>query len=802
MIDTQRGLDPLPADVNLAPLKVIDANGEVGLVAIAFGPDAQPEKSESDTMSAVNLGDFDASLLPNKQAVLHRVYRYGEEGGELALRVAPVDSEVRVTSKQVLSLGDERVVLGVNFSAEITRAGLFQLSFPLPEGLEVESLTGAALHHWAELSEDGQRQIILHLSSKTIGMQNFSLSLTGPAPSDAGDWEIPHFELKEAKRQTGELVVKPTTGIRLRTVSRQNVSETDPRTMGGKAQGALAFRLLQRDWNLVLGIEKLDPWVTGQVLHEVTLREGQTRTTLIADFNVKNASIRTLQITLPISSEDEIKTLRASGNTVSDLIRTAPDSNIWEIQFKRRVVGKIQFQIEYERRGDRENEKEILNPASFPQARQLSYYFAVRAGGRLELNHAPLPQGWQRADWNTIPQTLRMAGNRNAPALALKTIVPANALTIDVKRHSLADALKLRVAKGSLTTVLSPTGDQLTAVDVTMEVIQRSSLSVGLPTGGNLFSIFVNGESVHSVREGDDWRFYILPGTDDRTATVRFVYSVPGDHLKKLKLTSPLLSVPLENIVWNVVAPKGYVLTDDDGNLELKQQSYRQNYDRSSYLSITSGKREAQAQQASQLLEQANQLLQSGQQGKARWALNSVANRYALDAASNEDARVQLENLQTQQAVVGLNTRRQRLFLDNNRDDNTAAGNQQLKTAADQNQILQQGQLNFRPQQISQLLMGNTPEDNAVLQQIAGRLVQHQRSTEPAPQAITITLPEEGTVYSFSRSVQVAENAPLELELRFGLQRSLKIWQTALALALLIAIAGALAFAATKRETN
>ncbi|NOX99214.1 MAG: hypothetical protein GXP30_05720, partial [Verrucomicrobia bacterium] len=225
-----------------------------------------------------------------------------------------------------------------------------------------------------------------------------------------------------------------------------------------------------------------------------------------------------------------------------------------------------------------------------------------------------------------------------------------------------------------------------------------------------------------------------------------------------------------------------------------------QNYDRSSYLSITSGKRQVQAQQAAQLLEQANQLLQSGQQSKARWALNSVANRYALDAASNEDARVQLENLQTQQAVVGLNTRRQRLFLDNNRDDAATQGNQQLKQSAAANPVLQQGQLNFRPQQLSQLLMGNSTEDNAILQQIAGRLVQHQRSTEPAPQAITITLPEEGTVYTFSRSVQVAENAPLELELRFGLQRNLKIWQIALALILLVTLAGTLAFAASKRE--
>jgi hypothetical protein len=334
-----------------------------------------------------------------------------------------------------------------------------------------------------------------------------------------------------------------------------------------------------------------------------------------------------------------------------------------------------------------------------------------------------------------------------------------------------------------------------------MEVIQRSSLSVGLPEGGELFSIFVNGESVHSIRQGGNanaWQFYILPGIDDRTAKVRFVYSVPGDRLSRLTLTSPELNVPLENIEWNVVAPKGFELIDSDGNLELIRQASQKNYDRDSYLSKISGKRQVQAQQAAQLLEQANQLLQAGEQTKARWALNSVANQYALDAASNEDARVQLEKLQTQQAIVGLNTRRQRLYLDNNRNDTALADNQQLRQAAADNPILQQDQLNFRPQQLSQLLRGNTTEDNAILQQIAGRLVRHQRTTEPAPQAIIISLPEEGTVYAFSRSVQVAENAPLELDLSFGSQLRRHLWQTVTVFALLASFAVLFAVVTTK----
>lgn len=797
LIESQRSLDLLPVDVTLAPLEVEDATGEVGLLGIAFGPEAQPEKLQPSGMSAVNLGDFDAGLIPNQQSVLHRVYRYGAEGGELIASIGPVDPEVRVISKQVLSLGDERVTLGVNFATDISRAGLFQLSFPLPAGLEVESLSGASLHHWSELTQAGQRQIVLHLNGKTIGRQTFSLTLSGAAPTEVGDWEIPRFVLAEAARQNGELVIKPTTGIRLRTTTKQNVSETDPRLLGGQGQGALAFRLLQRDWNLVLEIEKLAPWITGQVLHDLTLREGQTRSALLANFNVQNASIRTLQVVLPITDEDEIKTIRASGNTVSDFVRTAADSNLWEVQFKQRVVGNVQFQIEYERRGDRQDESETLVPAGFPQAKQLAYYFGIRAGGRLELQHDPLTAGWQRVDWTSVPSVLRDAGNRNAPALSLRAVNPANGLIVHARRHSLADALKLRVAKGTLNTILSPTGDQLTAVDVTIEVIQRSSLSVGLPEGGQLFSIFVNGESVNSIRLGgttNAWQFYILPGINDRTAEVRFVYSVAGDSLRKLSLRSPELNVPLENIQWQVVAPKGFELTDDEGNLELVSQSNQAKYDRDSYLNKAREKRKGLKDQAEHLLEQANQLLQLGQQGKARWALNSVANQYALDAASNEDARVQLENLQTQQAIVGLNTRRQRLYLDNNRNGITSTDNQQLREAAANNPLLQQDEINFRPQELSQFLGGNTNEDNVVLQQIAARLVQHQRTTDPAPQAIIISMPEEGSVYTFSRSVQVTENAPLALNLEFGLERRLKEWQTAGAACLLLAMAAALAW--------
>ena len=163
-------------------------------------------------------------------------------------------------------------------------------------------------------------------------------------------------------------------------------------------------------------------------------------------------------------------------------------------------------------------------------------------------------------------------------------------------------------------------------------------------------------------------------------------------------------------------------------------------------------------------MQEANTLLQSGDQQKAGEVLSRVSNARALDEASNEDARVQLRNLKTQQTVLGLNTRRQKLYLDNRTD---GARNEQMEQAASLNPLMQ-NKLNFNPQEIDQLLMGNTADENTALKGIATRLVDQQLAAEPAPNAIDVTLTENGRVLTFTRSLQVDGGAPLELQLEVG----------------------------------
>ena len=798
-IETQLGTGALPFDLTLTPLRVVGAAGEVGMLALAFGGDAQPESVHASGLSPVNTEDFDTTLIPTDKddeptATLQHVWRFGQDGGSVSLKIAPVAPEVRVTGRQVISLDDDRMVMAVDLAVAITRVGLFKLSFALPEGLEVEALSSEALSHWTEAPEGSQRIVTMHLNGRTIGDEKFALTLAGAAPHAQEAWPMPHLQIREATRQTGEALVVPGKGLRLRAVEREKVTQLDPRQVGGLQPGTLAFRLLQEDWSVKLGIEALEPWVTVQALQETTVREGQTLVRLGLRYRVENAAVKQFRVRLPGLGDERARTVRATGAAVSDLVRVAGGDDLWEIRLQRGIAGETDVQIEFQGPATGDQKTETVATPEFVGVRQAVQFAAVRAGGRLELEAGALPRGWSRADWSAVPAFLQNRADRSVPALCFRVAEAEGPLPVAVRRHEVAEALKLRVTQGELVTLFSPKGGSLTAVDLRVDVLEKSTLRVRLPEGARLFNTLVNGESVSVVREGDAFLFHVTPNTaGERSAAVRLVYSAPGGKSGDVGLVGPRLNVPLENVTWRVVVPPGYELAGYGGGLRLREERRGGWLDVADYRSAVVSKRSAESKKAAAMLQEANKLMQQGDQQKAGEVLARAYNTQALDEAANEDARVQLRNLKTQQTVLGLNTRRQRLYLDNRVE---TARNEQLEQAASLNPFMQ-GRVNFDPTQVDQLLMGNSADENTALRGIADRLVDQQLAAEPAPRAIDVTLAERGRVFTFTRSLQVEGDKPLQLTL--GLARTARPPYATAAL-LLLAVAGIAAIPLARRK--
>ena len=774
-VHSQRGSATLPVDMRLEPLRVMGAASEVGLLALAFGDDAQPEKVTCEGLAAVNPDDFAAKLLPrdtkgNALVSLQQVYRFGAPKASLQARITPVAAEMRAESWQVLSLGDDRMLLSSDLNVTITRAGIFRLLLELPKGLEIESASGAALSHWTEAETDGTRVMTLHLNGRTMGRQQFQLSFTGPATGAQSSWQVPRLVLREATRESGLLTIVPEQGMRIGVVERENVSPIDPRDLADAPQvhakaamriGALAFRLLQKDWKLGLSVDELEPWITAQAYHEAVLREGQLSTKIHLVYQIENAAIKTTRVRLPGLSEVTAGTVRANGPSVADFLKVEGETDVWEIRFQRGVSGSASVELEFQQQLP-DGTNVTVEPIRLLEARQVSYFAAIRSGGRMELGvDGELPEGWLANDWAAIQSAMPKLRGAVSPALSFKVTNPENPLKLFFQRHQLAEIQKMRVADGQLTTLISARGEALTAVQLRVQVAEKGTLRLRLPKAAELYNVLVNDEGASLVREGDDWLFYVFPAADaNQPSTVRFVYASGAGVA--MKLEGPSLSVPMENLSWRVLIPEGWRLRDHQGDFDLKNQSRMGSFRLENYQDYVNARKVSSSAEAVALFDQASSWIKQGDQEKASIALGNAARNGLLDEASNEDARVQLRELRTQQAVLGLNTRRQKMFLDNK--SQSGGDNRQLEQAAQVNPLLQ-GKFNYDPKQYDRFIEGNTVDENAALQAIAQRIVNQQLAAEPAPSGLEISVPERGSMLTFGRSIQVDGGKPMVLQL-------------------------------------
>ncbi len=259
---------PLPFKQSVGLVAVNNAAAQIGLAGIASGNEVQLDSASAESFSPINLEDFpgDAvAVLQNQIAglTLRRAFRYSDAAATLSLSASAVEPDVRVESDDTLSLGEDHTVLADNFTADITRAGIFALSFVMPAGFDIESISGAVLSQWTELKTDAGRVITLHLTGKTQGRQQFNVTLAGPGVRTAREWKAPQVVLREAGKQRGTLLIVPEQGMRLQALAREGCTQLDPQNSGIRQKGVLAFRVLQAPVNLALDIEQVDPWIEG-----------------------------------------------------------------------------------------------------------------------------------------------------------------------------------------------------------------------------------------------------------------------------------------------------------------------------------------------------------------------------------------------------------------------------------------------------------------------------------------------------------------------------------------------------------
>ena len=751
---------PLPYTAELSFPAVEGVSGQVGAIGVAAGNEVQIKEIIPDGLAPMDPQDFPSTLLELcrdqfPDAGIRRAFRYSQpSSAALTLSAEPVQPHVAVTTNERLSIGEDRTLLATTIDAQISRAGVFHLRFTLPSGMNVDSVSGNQLSHWTESSDNGAKTITLHLKRKRLGALRFDVTLSGPGISLSETWTAPKIALREADRQRGQLLIVPEQGVRLQPTTRDNVSPIDPRTLGLSANGAQAFDLLNRNWNLVFRIEQVAPWIEVSSLQDALFTEGKIDVAVFLDFRIKNTAVNSIRLALPNAANN----VRFEGDHVADAVSTPPqnaaDRVEWTVRLQRRVIGNCRLVLTYQRSLPEDDDPFPLQGAIVQNANLQRSFLALRNQGRLQITLPSLTESLYHTDWHNVPRNLRRRlPDSLTPEHSFRAVSADFQFPLAVSRRQITPTLAAQVNRFHLATIISQNGSILTQADIHLSPGSKRSLEITLPPNSQFWFARVNERTVSAFENGEKLLIPLgqnpLP-TGQTRVQVCFQATPAQSTPKQLDalLKSLNLDLPADSVTWTVYLDRQWKLADWDGDLQLiefQAISPRLSSKLEDYLSQETARQQHRTQEAEAFLQQGNQLLQQGEEDQAQFAFQNAFYLTPHDAAFNEDARVQLKTLKTRQAMAGITVQ------------------QSKQSGALENRAIAQSDRKLSAQEV---LKQTNPADENTLLNLANRLIQQQDETAAAPQGFDLTLPKQGQKLQFLKSVQVESLDKISLRIQ------------------------------------
>jgi len=389
-------------------------------------------------------------------------------------------------------------------------------------------------------------------------------------------------------------------------------------------------------------------------------------------------------------------------------------------------------------------------------------YVALGLEGRLQASLAALPSELQTADWQSIPSEWTEPVQASGTRMSFRLIQPDFQIQWNLQRHEVARLLPAQVEKVDLRSVVSDNGTILTEIRMELQPGDKRLLPIGLPEGGVFWFALVNGSSIWPWESDDRILIPLEAASDPNEPTVvEFLYAErlgkPGANQLRFDMKGPEFDLPLENVTWQVFLDEKWNMHRHDSTLQLIDASARPvsaKMDWQQYFQSQSQQQQEQSRTAEQFLNLGNQLLETGDSRFARKAFERAYGLSGHDAAFNEDARVQLHNLKTQQAFLGLNYR-------NNFIQNQSGAPNQMNWA----QNLADEKMQFRQEDVEQLIVSNGDEINEAFTSQAERIIRQQEAAIEKPELLRTTFPQHGKAYTFQQSIQVEDWSDLVLSI-------------------------------------
>lgn len=730
---TQIPVEGIPYEV-LLPLPAVKGAGrQRGSIAIAAGEAVMVRVDTLNGLHSMNIGDFPAAMVTackkgHRPFEIKRALKYHQLPASVNVYVEKVLPELRVAEQSHLDVSEERVVLSSRLTLTVDKAGIFSTWLGLPDGYDVESLTGEEVSHWDE-HKTSTNAVTVHFHQQVMGERTISLVLTRTEKGVGTEIVVPRIHLQHAIKHHGTVTISAERGIRLSTAEKDGVSELNPRELGIELPGYLAYKLLRPSWRLRLSAEVLDASLRAQTVQRVAVSEGILQGKCFIHYKIEGAGAKAFKLLSPQPGA----VLSIFGADIAQSTETDTELGVWTVTLRNKIQNEFRLEVHYQLPFELQARTVTVQPVIALDDEGQKGYLAILSSDRLQVTLDKVPVSLREENARNIPAEIG-AGDLSDAILCYRITRNDFLLDLNVLRHKTASVLPAVVKRVDIESVVSEDDQMVSRVGIDLQIGDLRFLPARLPKGSQMWSVQVNGKPSTPLIQGEDLLIPLDSGTEESHVEIIYggIYQPrTGKHIRQVE--GPRFGLPLSAITWHLFLPERYRYHHFDGSLQYREPEGDIPvfaYDTRAYTEEARRNYRQTLEKAQEVMELGAKYARTGQHTEAKQAFEAAMYFSQGQDDFNEDARIQYRNLAREQAVAGLVDRRGEL-------------KKRTYGKADDHTI--------------------STKDNLALNQVAEKMIDQQAAASQLVSTIHVTLPVSGKRLDFYRELQIEPFAPMEV---------------------------------------
>ncbi len=532
-------------------IHLLDVLRESGQIAIRAAADLQLNVTTQQGLARIDESEADARIKKPGAAY----FRFYTPECRLSATAKPLQPRLTVDHAADVIVTTTQLRLHTRLQYTIERAGLFELTLGLPEGMTVENVTSDYFKDY-HLSDDG-RTLTVTLREGRQGPLKVDVILTRPRDpaAQAEDFPIPLIEPRNVEVETGHLRILAPDTLEIITDPAGITGfqpDQSPNTQGwNEARLVSAWTFNRRPLSMPARTVTKPTRLTATVATTLDVQQGQTHVTTLLSYNVQYAGLNTFRFSVPEAVADAVQIHLASDSLPPIRQKSrgqAIDGRvIWTVLLQREFTGNVALRLTYDLEPAGAGTSKETTTASLVQA--LEPYAGTddepaqrmvpltRITGEVSVKKDRVLSVSATADGGDVePIDIRELQYLPADGIAAFRYYqqPVTA-TLLASKYDVQNVLETVVARGLAEVVLDRTGVALVRTRYKTKSSERQRLRIDLPEGIEPLGAELDGKSIPLEKNPDakpasGWEAYYVNVARTKTSDETFQLTLQYRH--------------------------------------------------------------------------------------------------------------------------------------------------------------------------------------------------------------------------------------------------------------------------------